>query len=326
MASPNIKFTNPFFTELGKHIASAAARNLPCVERDMHVKDPGAIVCGSAPSLLQPHILAKIRKHVQKGWKIIACKEAIELLRKRKVPVHYSLSMDPTDTQHLKTYLDDGITYLLASSCHPSLFEHVLNGGRPVLVFHSACGWHGNVRRPGTDEVVHITETDLYKNMFPNADVMCGGFTVVNRALSMAKYMGFPKVILAGADFGYRAGASYYAKGAKQKAGNEGIELSDQGKVDGKEWLTRPDLLASAVTVAKQKKQGHVYQIWGDSLAASLAKKDDKFLDECCQINRPGDSGGHGQGINIGGGKQGSPPPPLMEGVPQFVKEAPRFI
>lgn len=308
-----IKFHNPFYQKLGGHIVSSAQRKLPMMVRD-EFKGQNAIVCGSAPSLLKPETLRKLRKHIKQGWKIVACKEGIELLRKRKVSVHFSVSMDPTDTQHLKTYLDDGITYLIASSCHPTLFDHVLNDGRPVRVFHSACGWNGHIRNPGTGEVAHITETDLYKNLFPNADVMCGGFTVVNRALSCAKYMGFEKVIIAGADFGWRAGENYYAEGAKQKAGNEGIEMSDQGRVDGKEWLTRPDLLASAVTVAKMKKSGHIYAIWGDSLAAALAKKDTKFLDECCQINR----------------SDGPPPQPpaapLSEGAPQFIKDAPRFL
>lgn len=305
-----IKFHNPFFHLLGQHIVSSANRRLPMMARDSH-KGENVIVCGSAPSLVKANTLNRIRNHVKKGWKIVACKEAIELLRKRNIPVHYSVSMDPTDTQHLKTYLDDGITYLIASSCHPTLFDHVINGGRACRVFHSACGWNGNVRNPQTNQTVHITETDLYKNMFPNADVMCGGFTVVNRALSCAKYMGFEKVVLAGADFGWREKSSYYAKGAKQKAGNEGIEMTDQGLVDGKPWLTRPDLLASAVSIAKLKKKGQIFGIWGDSLAASLAKRDDQFLESCCQI---------------GGNHAPQVPPPSQIPNPDFVRNAPRFM
>lgn len=311
MGGEKIRFHNPFFHKLGSHIVSSAQRQLQMMKRD-EFKGQNVIVCGSAPSLLKPHILKRLRKHVEQGWKIIACKEAIELLRKKKVPVHFSVSMDPTDTQHLKTYLDDGITYLIASSCHPSLFDHVINAGRPCRVFHSACGWNGHARNPGTGEVRHITETDLYQNLFPNADVMCGGFTVVNRALSCAKYMGFEKVVIAGADFGWRAGGSYYAKGAKQKAGNEGIEMSDQGKVDGKEWCTRPDLLASAVTIAKMKKAGHIYGIWGDSLAASLAKRDDEFLNTCVEM---------GQVDNTP-----PPPPGMIPSKPEFLKNAPKFL
>ena len=61
--------------------------------------------------------------------------------------------------------------------------------------------------------------------------------------------------------------------------------MTDQGRVDGKPWKTRPDLLASAVDVARHIKQSRL-KVIGDSLAAALAKHPDEYLDRIVQIQQ----------------------------------------
>lgn len=260
-----IRFTNPNFEHLAEHIRASAARGLPMVPREAYGRARGAVICGSGPSLTTPATLARIRGYQRRGWHVIACKEAIRLLLDRGVRVDFSVSMDPGAEQWRKTARDAAIVYCVASSCHAALFDWLLDEELTVWVFHSACGCPG--------------EAALYASLFPCADVMQGGYTVLNRALALAVYMGFPRRVLAGADFGWRPGAAgYYAAGAREAAGNLGADLTDQGLVDGREWLTRPDLLASAIAVARLKRRGAVDAILGDSLAGALARRDEAFL------------------------------------------------
>lgn len=271
-------FNNPFQSLLPDHIRYSASLELGRVKQGMHAGSRGVIICGSGPSLLKFSVLDEIRKKARQGWTIVACKEAIRLLRDRKVPVHYSVSMDPTPWQVAKTHIDKDITYCIASSCHPELYRHVLDNRCHALVFHSACGarceWEG------------LDELGLYKKHHGTAATIMGGYTCANRALGLANFMGFPPSTtwLAGVDFGWRDTSEYYAKGAVGKAGNtvEGrnLDMQDHGQVDGRNWNTRIDMLASAVDVAKRFKRGQIGRWLGDSLGKSLAKREFAFIDQ----------------------------------------------
>lgn len=269
----SIQFTNPNISHLGDHITLNSTRKLPLIKRGMHEGARGAVVCGSGPSLMKPATLRVIREKIKAGWHIFTCNEATKLLRAAGLKVDYSVTMDPGTLVIERTFLDHSVTYCLASSCHPKLFEHVIGGGCKAMVYHSACGWANEVR--------------MYKLLYGCGDTMIGGFTVVNRAFALSDYMGFPRIVLAGADFGWRPDSSYYAKGAVAPPLTDSY-MSDDAKVDGKPWHTRPDLLASAITVARLIKNRQVVVV-GDSLAASLAKRDDAFINEVGGIrNRDG--------------------------------------
>jgi hypothetical protein len=202
---------------------------------------------------------------------VLAIKEAIDIVRGYGVGVRYSCAMDPGDQQHVKTPVHPDIYYLIASSCHPNLFKHSL-GRAPIVVYHSACGV--------TVPEEKLGELQVYQRYFPDPWFVAeGGYTVINRALSCARFMGYERVTLVGCDFGWREGADYYAKGVKGQAGNLGADMTDEGKIDGKPWFTRPDMLASAVSVAKLVQAGYA-RVCGDSLAAALAKKPPEFLEQ----------------------------------------------
>jgi hypothetical protein len=115
---------------------------------------------------------------------------------------------------------------------------------------------------------------------------MIGGFTVCNRALGLAAYMGCKNLELAAVAFGRRErdATKHYATFVAHPPIDD-VWMSDDGKVDGSPWLTRPDLLASAVTVAWMVKRKEVTVI-GDSLANALALKDDEFLKSIVTIGK----------------------------------------
>lgn len=291
MRRTEIPLTNPNFKNLSQHIQSSAARHLPFVPKDHHADSRGVIVCGSGPSLVTESVVTKIRQLTGQGWHTIACKEAIRLLRERDLPVHYSISMDPGDNQWRKTHRERGIVYCVASSCHPSLFDYLLEGGCEVWLFHSACGWP--------------TEVQMYRELFPKGGMIAqGGYTVVNRGLAVAKYMAWPRIVLAGGDFGWRpdpgalaemwsrgeidhdtylessrrGGSAYYADGATEKAGNAGSDMIDHGVIDGRVWYSRPDLIGSAIPLARSVQRGDVERVLGDSMVASLARRDEELF------------------------------------------------
>ncbi len=316
MTGQAIKFSNPNITRLGKHIAYAASLNLPMPVEGSHRDSPGALIVAQGPTVQGRGVLGWIRRYANKGYTVFGIKESIAWLEDKGITVHYSVAMDPMEYQVGRTPVYPHVTYCIASSCHPKLFDHVLAGGAKVMVFHSACGWVEKLFQPGLmfslggDQMAVVPgqmemkttegnsfspvcmsvrdEVTVYRGAFPSADVMIGGFTVGNRALGLAKYMGFENVVMAGMDFGWRDdgtgedGKLRYASFVKY-AGLKDLFMNDKGRVDGKPWRTRPDLLASAVDVAKHIKKGQV-KVLGDSLANAFAKKDDDYLDKVVRI------------------------------------------
>lgn len=313
MGSTVVSFSRPDDAlSLGPHIASAAARNLPMVEKDCHLGQR-AVICSTGPSILDKKVQKRVRKMAKRGDVVFALKESIPLLKDQGIPVKYSVSMDPgSDRQVARTPVDFDVTYCIASSCHPALFDHVLAGGAKVQVFHSACGHAEPYYQPGVflqigAEVFDVVEgeyefktmdgvsfcpvvpmlkgeIDVYREAgFTSLAVMEGGFTVTNRALALTKFMGFRHVTMAGTDFGWRnKGGSHYASIVKVPA-HDDTHMSDHGVVDGTEWFTRPDQLASAADVAKRIQRGEV-TVLGDSLAVALSKKPASFVEDVVRI------------------------------------------
>lgn len=260
---------NPNQRRLVGHILDCQKYGLSAVQAGVHADRPGAVIVGTAPSFMEESSLRKVRKLQRKGFIVFAIKAAVEILPKHGIAVDYSVNMDPGAEEVGKTPLDWSVTYLLALSCHPALFAHVVGGGCRAQVYASACGID--------------SEEDIYQaaHGLAQGSTMCGGFTVTNRALALAKFMGLREVWIAGAQFGWRESQSYYAPGIAATPGNKGPEWCDQGKIDGTPWHTKLDLMASAVTIARQMRDGTVHII-GDSLAASLARQDRQdptFLD-----------------------------------------------
>lgn len=304
-----IPFTHPFQAALRHHIENAAALGLPLVPKGRRADAPGAVVVGLGNSINDAAVQLEMVRLSQAGWVFIGIKESVAFLEDRGIAVAYAGHMDPGIADVGRTKILPHVTYCLASSCHPLLYEYYLNAGATVEVFHSACGCNpvtlvpglydesdasfelGRFTLPGEHgdfspviyEATH--ETAFYKALFGVGDTMEGGFTVANRLLALAKYMGFEKVTLAGVDFGWRPDndAPYYAPGLTAAQPADQMFMSDGSQVDGREWMSRPDLVASAVHIARCIKNDEV-SVLGDSLASALAKRDEAFLDRVATV------------------------------------------
>lgn len=276
MSQPNfMKLVNPEVRFLPMNIEYAASLGLPFVQKGALAEAKGAVVCGTAPSLVKGSTLREIRRLQGIGYKVIAVKQAIRILPEYDIIPDFSVAMDPGEKQIKKTPLDPRVTYIVASSCHPRMFDYLLKGGANVVLFHSACG-------AATE---NLCEMEIYERYFPEncsyESVASGGFTVVNRAVAAAEWMGAKRIYVAGAPFGWREGEDYYAPTVTEPAGNaSGPTLDDQGRVDGKRWFSKADLLPSAMSLArKAKADPGRFHFLGDSLAAALASKSDAFLE-----------------------------------------------
>lgn len=294
------------------HIEYAASLGLPVVEKNCHAGEK-ALICSTGPTIQKKAIIRQV-KRLAKDHVVFGLKETIPFLKSKGVKVTYTVSMDPGGQRQVtRTPIDKDVIYCLASSCHPALYDHVKAAGCEIRVFHSACGQSapsydkGMLVQASNEEYSMVEgtfelktmeggyefcpliplmkqEIQIYEELFDGYNaVMCGGFTVTNRTLALAKFMGFDEVVMAGTDFGWRKeGGSHYS-GLVKVASNDDNYMTDQGLVDGTPWFTRPDQLASAQDVAFKIKAGEVTVI-GDSLALALSKQTDDFLNDIVKI------------------------------------------
>ena len=261
--SQKMKMTNPEMPFLHKNIAAAGSLGLKMIQPGSMNAAKGVVICGTGPTLLDDDTLPHIRELASQGYHICALKEAVQVLTDLGITVHYTVAMDPAKKQIAKTPLVKGVKYLIASSCSPDLFKHLLDGGMEVEIFHSACGAKNEIQ--------------LYHQHFGDTTVAEGGYTVANRAYAAMTILGFKRRIMAGCPFGWREGQQYYAEGVKGQPGNSGPPFEDKGKIDGRAWYTKLDLMTSAQDLALRVKKGEL-EIIGDSLVASLAKHDEAYI------------------------------------------------
>ena len=287
-------------------------------------KGPPVIVCGSGSSLKDPQVLTQMREHVANGALVFACKQAIKFLHDQGIKIDYGVTMDPGAhiARAEKIYKAPGMTHLVASSSDILLFDYFMTdlpyhewietlseedqkrilegdydawkagtfvlsdaGEHPadIKIFHSATGYE--------------REVEMYNTRFKTPDCMGGGYNVVNRAVSAAIFMGASKVILAGCDCGWRMDDKFYVDGSENRPG---VDMSDHGMVEmtdthgkrletppegAREWMTRPDMLASGVALAKLiKRTPDLFEVLGDTLPLKLVSKSDDFLKQCASF------------------------------------------
>jgi len=278
-----IKFVNPNVKNYPINIAHAGQLHkdgMPVMKANM--EKGTAIIVGSGPSLANPDVLEEVRRLTQEeGADIIATKAAIKYVHDQGILVKYAVTMDPGS--HIaceeKVPRVPGVIHIVASSSDPTLFEYLKD--EEVMIFHSATGYE--------------KEVEMYQDLFEVADVMTGGYNVVNRAVSCAMYMGYKKIVLAGCDCGWRENESFYVDG---KQNRPGVDMNDGGKVEmtddegamlspppegARHWMTRPDMLASGIALARMAKKfgPDRFLILGDTLPQHLQHKSESFLKQC---------------------------------------------
>ena len=316
---PKIKFVNPNSGNFDRNIRYAAEQPYRMIQHK-ELLGKNIVVAGSGPSLADPNVITKIKELQAEGYLLCALKKALRVLHDQGLKIDYSVSMDPgahiCKPQRITKI--PGVTYILATSSDVLLFDYlsadtsyltwlagqteedskrILDdyydqymkgeslfnnlpecGAVDILKFHSACGLPNEIQ--------------LYEELFAlrsgieaDAWVAGGGFNVTNRAASAFLFMGVNKMVFAGADGGWRKGESFYADGLPNRPG---VDMCDEGKVDGTPWWTRPDMLASSVALTRMARSVGADRISfiGDVMPLKLLDKDEEFLKNCVSFQK----------------------------------------
>lgn len=273
-----------------------------CGNRFMLTEGSGSgqhlVICGAGPSL-KDHA-AEYCETADQVW---GCNSAAIWLRENGHRCTHAYTVDQTaDMVNEWETAPEGMIYLLASTVHPHLVEHLRSKGRGIQWFHNYVGIKGEpVTWPDADgkDRTMGREDWLYATLFPFCVRAGSGLNAVTRALDCAVFAGFKKITILGADCALRTtgpipenvdvGSPEYldwlrtntvmhADGGSALASNASA-MTFNGEIDGRVWVTKADLIISAVWLTKMARRlGGLVEIVGDTLPNALANKDDDYL------------------------------------------------
>lgn len=273
------------------------------------------VLCGAGPSLADH--AAEWVPHADQVW---GCNSAVTWLAAHGHPVTHGFTVDQTPHMLEEWISTPDVEYLLATSCHPHLVELLTGRGRRIIFFHNYCGVVGpngeraictacyaTLPRPKGEAPGPCPHTEsegyedwLYGSLF-GATIRCGaGLNSVNRAIDLAVFMGFDRITVLGADCALRArtpcppdarpGLETYRKWLREEVtmhadgGNPlaagASEMTLSGVIDGRTWVSKPDMLVSAVHLVdamRANAPGRLTFI-GDTLVNAIKDKPESFL------------------------------------------------
>ena len=209
----------------------------------------GAVsIVGSGPSLLETWGSIK--------GEIIACNAACGFLTERGVIPRWAMCFDAdklAEAFFKKPHKD--VTYLVASRCHPIVFEQ-LEGFKVVV-------WHAK----GDLNIEKLLPK--YRKMEP---MVGGGGAAVTRSMFLAQAMGYKTLHLYGADSSYRKGNGDTHIG-KSTTEEKYLQVMTAGRVfDTTHWMTA-QAEDFKVLVPALQRIGLKVVVHGDGLIPTLAKE-----------------------------------------------------
>jgi hypothetical protein len=326
--SATIVLQNP----VSDHFASFIFGNATMCDRvaqQNSAKGQHVVICGAGPSLAE-----NAEKWCAKGDQVWGCNSALPYLFDKGYKVTHGITVDQTEHMVDEWQSAPDVEYLLASSSHPFLTEHLLKLERNLTFFHNFVGISKPPVAFGVCRVCNKTQnssvTDcecgglvrqgimayedwLYASLYPPT-IRCGsGLNTATRAIDLALFMGFSRISILGADCALRAPrkAPNAPQGSAEHTAwlNETVMHADGGnalasgatacvmdaEIDGRYWVTKPDMVISAQwLVHMAKKHGRRIKLVGDTLPNALMSKPKEFMDRLPQL-----TGSDGQPIGF---------------------------
>ena len=261
-------------------------------------------ICGAGPSLAA-HV-----DRLAEADDVWGVNSAAIWLHDNGHPLTHAFSIDQTPVM-LKEWLSaPDVEYLLASTVHVHLVDYLIGKGRSLRFFHNYVGikappvsWDDEKGEPRTESY----EDWLYLLLYPGTIRAGNGLNGATRAVDVARYMGYEKIMLLGADCATEAtgpipddiepGTPAFIKwlednttfhvdgGSAVTNGQTAMML--QGWIDDRHWMTKPDLMISAVAIAKWIQAGEfALEVIGDTLPNALKDKDQAFFDRLPALGR----------------------------------------
>jgi hypothetical protein len=221
-------------------------------------------ICGAGPSLKDAY------RQIRKSHHVWAANRAAHYLNEWNWRCTHAFAIDAGTAMFnkaWKTVPKVSEEFILATSVHPKLVDHVLESGNKVRFFHSVRG--------GVED-----EFQLYAAFFPPAPIAGEGLNAVNRAIVLADWLGYKRIFVCGADNALK-GDEFYADGGNHPNHDDGAVYL-KGEVHGRKWTTTPDMLMSATNLARMSwRYGSRVELVGNTLPRALARTSDEFLDRC---------------------------------------------
>jgi len=224
-------------------------------------------LCGAGPSLRT--LTFDRTDHL---W---ACNSALPWLVKEGIDVSVGIGIDQTPGLLREWETPPDVMYYVASSCDPELVAHLRAHGRQVRLFHNFVGFEG--------------EWEMYCEDYPPGYMVGEGMTVVSRSIGLAKWVGFERVDIYGADCAFDDDVVHANGDDAQAAYGNPMLMQSDSEIGGKKWVTRPDMLMDAVDLARRTKQGGI-RLMGDTLPVALMGKSDEYLDAVIRRLKPGET------------------------------------
>lgn len=198
-----------------------------------------ALVSGGPSAIEQIDLIRKF-EHV------IACGSAGDWLMAQGIVPTYCVAFDPGD-DHARFYKEAtrGITYLVASTCDPSLFDHLARCDVRI--------WH--------------PFDDLGAEFYNNEPRVGGGSTVTLRAIALAHIMGYRELHMFGFDSCYISGFEHGYPYRQDRP--EAFQVNYGGHV----FTVTPQLLQQAYEfMAMYHDHQHeiAIKVYGDGLIATM--------------------------------------------------------
>jgi uncharacterized Rossmann fold enzyme len=201
-----------------QQIASAIARKLPRIAPQHEPRAESLAVACYGPSLNDTW------EQLKDFPVIMSCSGAHKFLLERGVVPTYHVEVDPRrhkidllGAPHLE------VEYLIASTCHPAYFDHLLNAGATVKLWH-----------------VFDTHAESLRVLPPEEWALTGGASVGLRTLTLAGFLGFRDLHVFGMDGCEGQSGKHAAAHPSQPKGHNVVEYA------GKTYRTTPSMLECA--------------------------------------------------------------------------------
>ena len=176
------------FPTIKEHVTYCCGLGLKFFTPTLTPHNLEAVLVGSGPSVkTQVNNLKSKRK--KDKYLFFGIKGGHDFLLENKIQPHFGLAVDPLEKIHRENFLKkaNDCKYFIASQCHPTLFDTLLERGEDVIIWHLATD---NMQKWTRDP-----ESPVYRHyMIP------GGSTSGLRAMVLAYSMGFRRFHLYGYD------------------------------------------------------------------------------------------------------------------------------
>ena len=158
---------------------------------------------------------------------VMSCSGSHKFLVEHGIVPTWDLNVDPREHKiKLMGEPQKGCEYLIASTCHPQLIDHVKNAGCTVKLWH-----------------IFDTEEEGYRVLPPGEWMICGGCSVGTRTITLARFLGFTDIHVFGMDGSFPDGEGSHAAEHPNDASRKSVYLTEY---NGVKYRTTPSMLEAA--------------------------------------------------------------------------------